>query len=86
MEYTPSGIPIIYAVMAARQSFLGRDDYGYFDLVAEGEFAREIVALKIGKKVRLIGQLWNRKFRDREQRAITQTRIVVTQIKLMEEK
>lgn len=67
-------------MIAARQRFLGREDYGYFEIVAEGDVAVPLGRYKVGSKVRLLGQLWNRKYRNREAQTINETKIIVKEI------
>ena len=86
VEYTPSGIPMIEMNLAAKQVFLDRSDYGYFDLIASGDVVRELAGFRVGNLVKLSGCLWQRKYRDRKGHQISETKVIVNNLIKSEDK
>lgn len=82
VEYTPSGVPLIEFTLAVPQEFLGRKGHGYCHLVASGTLTEDISILRVGARISVNGRLWQRGFRDRQGRRITEVKVIVNSYKI----
>lgn len=81
LAYTASGKAVCEAILAVPQVVLGEASIGYVILQFEGEMAeREGKALKIGQKIEVSGHLWSRKFKNRRNESVIETKVIVKNI------
>lgn len=78
LKYLPSGVPVCTFTLAASQKYMGKASVGYFEMLLTGEEAEFISPkLKVGKRGKITGQLWTRQYRDRQQRLVRETLVLV---------
>lgn len=86
LSYTPSGVPVLEFVIAAKQEGIDKVSVGYFDAICLDREAERLAAeLRIGKGIKVMGRLWNRKFKNRSGSWVQETRIVVDRAELSQE-
>ncbi|MEZ4750758.1 MAG: single-stranded DNA-binding protein [Bdellovibrionota bacterium] len=80
LKYTPTGLPIAELVVAAPQTFLGKDSMGHFEVLLSGDLAEGVAALRIGNRIEVEGTLWTRSFKDRKGNKVQETKIIAKAI------
>ena len=81
LSYTPSGVPVLEFVIAAKQEGIDKVSVGYFDAICMDREAERLASeLRIGKEVKVVGRLWNRKFKNRSGNWVQETRIMVNRV------
>ncbi|MBI1861952.1 MAG: single-stranded DNA-binding protein [Deltaproteobacteria bacterium] len=86
IEYTPSGIPTLELGLAARQNLFGREDFGYFEVIATGDNVATASKMRVGTAVSLTGSLWQRCYRNRKGQQVSETKVVLNSLTKVEEK
>ncbi len=82
VKYTPRGVPILEFVLAVPQAFLDLENYGYFEIVVQGEEALSLShELKIGKEFGLDGTLWTRKYKGQNQKWIQEFKVIMSSLR-----
>ncbi len=81
LAYTASGKAICEALLAVSQELFGEKSVGYVAIQLEGDLAEsEGRSLKIGQKVEVSGLLWSRKFKNRRNESVIETKVIVKKI------
>jgi single-stranded DNA-binding protein len=81
LKYTPSGLPLREATLAVVQDVLGKSSVGYHDLLFHGDVAEKSVgSLKIGVSMSVVGELWQRSFKNRKGTKVSETKVVVSAV------
>lgn len=82
VKYTPRGVPLLEFVLAVPQTFLDLENFGYFDVVVQGEEALSLSdELKIGKEFGLEGTLWTRKYKGQNQKWIQEFKVIMSSLR-----
>lgn len=81
LAYTASGKAICEALLAVPQELFGEPSVGYIAIQLEGDLAEsEGKRLKIGQKVEVSGILWSRKFKNRRNESVIETKVIVKKL------
>ncbi len=79
--YTASGKAVVEVTLAIPQELFGESSVGYIALQFEGDMAEfEAKKLKIGHKLEVTGILWSRKFKNRRNDPVIETKVIVKNI------
>ena len=81
LKYTPAGTAVYNFTLAVQQGYLTTKNVGYFSVILIGELAKAFeVMCRVGKKFQLSGKLWDRKYRNRQGRLVSEVSIIANEI------
>lgn len=81
LAYTPSGIALAEFTLAVAQKTPQKNSMGYFEIVLMAALAEELAPqLKIGKQISVKGNLWGRKYKDRQGNQVSETKILASEL------
>jgi len=82
-KYLPSGELMAELTLAFNQTMMNQEAVGYIDVVAFGPLAEKIASkMKVGQSIRVLGNLWSRRYRHRTGTVICETKMVGKKINL----
>ncbi len=69
-------------VLAVPQQFLDLENFGYFEVLAQGDEALSLPdELKIGKQIAVEGSLWSRRYKDLNQKWLREYKVILSSIR-----
>lgn len=82
VKYTPRGVPLYEFTLAVPQALLGVENFGYFEVMVQGEEALSLSGeLKIGKEISLEGALWTRKYKGQNQKWSQEFKVIMSSLR-----
>ena len=82
VKYTPRGVPLYEFTLAVPQALLGVENFGYFEVMVQGEEALSLShELQVGKEIGLEGSLWTRKYKGQNQKWSQEFKVILSSIR-----